>query len=413
MRKEKLSIAYISYNLPALTTTFIYREFLQLRNRGVDIRLVSLKRPDTAEVSDEVRWLIPEIIYLKPVPVLDVIVSQAVLLVRSPSRYVLTLLFAATRDTSSFRRKMRLLYHFFASAYLSRKDEIRRCDHFHSHFASGPTSVAMFTSMLLGKTYSFTAHAIDIYVDDIDIRSKISRCEFANVISNYNREHLKTIINGSDHEKLKVLYYGIDVDKYKPDRQASPEREKLSIVSIARLVEKKGHKYLVEACRHLVDRGYDFSCEIIGSGPLGDELRSQVKELGLEEYVHLPGAILQEEVLARLMTTDLFILPCVIAGDGDRDGIPNTLIEAMVMEVPVISCDVAGIGELIVSGDNGLLVQERDSLALSDAIAKMIDDAEFRRQAAVKGRKTVIEQFNIEKNTDELLSLFEEVIHKG
>ena len=178
------------------------------------------------------------------------------------------------------------------------------------------------------------------------------------------------------------------------------------ILSVARLVEKKGLIYLLQACRSLKDRGYDFRCRIVGEGPLRPSLERLIRDLALTGQVELRGAETHEHVIEMYRQATLMVLPCVVSENGDRDGIPNSLVESLYMGVPVISTPVSGIPELIKSEVNGLLVPPHDSASLAAAIVRLFEDAGLRQRLAAGGRQTVLAQFDMAANTQHLMRLF-------
>ncbi|MGB1245117.1 MAG: glycosyltransferase, partial [Porticoccaceae bacterium] len=217
---------------------------------------------------------------------------------------------------------------------------------------------------------------------------------------------------GADPDKLIIAYCGIDTSLFKRTvAEAGGAKERpVRIVSAARLVEKKGLKYLIEACQQLV--GHEsFTCTIAGSGPLLSELREQIDQLGLSELVFLTGkSILQEEIPEFMASGDIYCLPCVWADDGDVDGLPQMLMEAMACGLPVISTDLVGIPDLIEDGRTGLLVEPNNASALAMAITRLADDSGLREQLAVQGREKVINGFDIDDCLEPLLEKFRQAI---
>jgi glycosyltransferase involved in cell wall biosynthesis len=177
-------------------------------------------------------------------------------------------------------------------------------------------------------------------------------------------------------------------------------------LAVARLVEKKGYPYLIKACQILAAQGYDFQCLIVGGGPQERLLKQMIEEFDLSKYVSLVGIVFQERLRDYFNQADMFVLPCIVASDQDRDGIPNTLIEAMAMEIPVISTYVSGIPELIEDRKTGLLVPPQDEVSLAKAIATLLEDKELKETLGKAGRNKVIQEFEIKKNTCRLLDIF-------
>jgi len=407
-----LSLGYITTELPALTTTFIYREIFELRKQGCKVELFSVWKPDTNEISEEARRLMEEIHYIYPVGVLSLVLSQALWLFTSPLMYLRTLALALScnpEPPGKIVKKLKIIYHFFVSAHLAKKVCLKDIRHFHAHFAHSPTNIAMFTSGLLGITFSFTAHAMDIYEYVFDLETQIREATFVNVISEYNKKYLIGKYGSEIESKLKVVYCGIDCSKYVP-RAQSIANTVPRILTIARLVEKKGIEYLIEACNLLKLSGYNFRCQIIGDGVLKDELKKMIGILQLCDVVELIGAVSHDKIPELLTTADLFVLPCIIAVNGDRDGIPVSLMEAMALGVPVISTKLTGIPELIEHNQSGLLVPPKNSKQLAETIAFLIDNPERRKKFSQNARERILKDFNLQKNVSKLKSIFESVL---
>ncbi|MCB0208635.1 MAG: glycosyltransferase [Anaerolineae bacterium] len=400
-------IGYLAQVFPHLTMTFVYREVMALRKFGLDVATFSTWQPKITELSEEAKPLIRDTFYIFPFRWLPFLVSHLAFFVTRPRRYLGTLLFCLTRHHSSLKNRFRTLMHFAQAVYLAQGVERSGIQHLHVHFALNATTLAMVISRLTGTPFSFTAHANDIFANPILLPEKIKAARFIVVISEFNRKFLQTIVpNEPIDEKTHVVHCGIDVDAFAPTALAT-QNERPFILAVGRLVEKKGYPYLILACKELARQGYQFECSIIGGGPEEEKLQQLIVDNALEEYVRLEGVVFQEQMKDYLSRADICVLPCVVAADNDMDGIPNTLMEAMAMEKPVVSTIVSGIPELIEHGRSGLLVPEKDSNALADALACLLDD-EARRVALGKaGRTKVIEEFEIEKNSCTLLKLFQ------
>ncbi|HEU0174191.1 MAG TPA: glycosyltransferase family 4 protein, partial [Blastocatellia bacterium] len=203
------------------------------------------------------------------------------------------------------------------------------------------------------------------------------------------------------------IYHGLDTRRFSPRAGEGEEPATPMLLSVGRLVEKKGFPVLIEACRMLKDRGYRFRCHIIGApGPCASQVASLIRELELEDIVELRPAVTQEELGNVYRQATLFALPCQIADNNDRDGIPNVLVEAMASGLPVVSTNVSGIPELIESGVNGLLAPQKDARALADAVARLLDAPALRRELGGAAREKVCRLFDAESNILALHRLF-------
>ncbi|MCI0422313.1 MAG: glycosyltransferase, partial [Acidobacteria bacterium] len=233
---------------------------------------------------------------------------------------------------------------------------------------------------------------------------KLSGAKFVATCTGYNEAHLSRLGEGNFDRRLKRIYHGLDVERYRPGPCAPPGKPVL--MAVGQLKEKKGFAYLIEACRLLKDRGYDLECQIVGEGPLREGLQAQIRRLSLEGMVILRGALPHPEVIDTYKRSTIFVLPCVIGANGDQDGIPNVILEAMAMQLPVVSTRHSGIPEVVEDGVNGLLVPPADEVALAEALADLLDDPDSRQQFGHKGRQKVIEHFDVEQNVKRLLAEF-------
>jgi glycosyltransferase involved in cell wall biosynthesis len=396
-----LKLAYIIGTYPSLTMTFIDREIRSLRGWGVGLRVLSIRRPRGA-LSDEQRELGRGVAYLLPVPVLAFIAAHLRFAVLRPAAYFGALLYLLTRRHPTLKARAMTLLHFAEGVYAA--ELLRGCDQIHAHFVDRSATLALVAGRLLGVPYSVTAHANDIYVEPVLLPEKLSNARFVATCTGYNRAHLAALGADGLDRKLSCIYHGLDVGRYRPNGGPPPGRP--VVVAVGQLKEKKGFAHLLDACRLLKDRGYDLDCHIIGEGPLRAALEAQIRRLGLEDRVALRGALPHDAVIEAYRRATLFVLPCVTGANGDRDGIPNVILEAMAMGLPVVSTDHSGIPEVVENGVDGLLVPPADAAALAGALARLLDDAAARRDLGAKAREKVAERFDAERNVRLLLEHF-------
>jgi glycosyltransferase involved in cell wall biosynthesis len=281
--------------------------------------------------------------------------------------------------------------------------------HIHAHFARGATEVARLVSMMTGIPFSVTAHAGDIYTaKPDDLREKISAARFVVTCTRANQVYLRELVEEDQRDKIRLIYHGVDLQKFSFGTAARGVQPPL-VLAAGRLVEKKGFSYLLESCSILKESGYNFQCLIVGEGPERGRLENLVKTLGLENVVELPGSSSQEELLALYRQASVFVLPCTVVENGDRDGIPNVILEAMAVGLPAITTPVSGIPEVIQDRYNGLLSPERDSQAFASAIATVLDDTALKEQLRSNALSTVVDRFDSKKNIKLLASLFRDV----
>lgn len=401
-----MKLAYIIGTYPSLTTTFIDREIRTLRRLGLQIQIISIRKPPSRILNlhqyDDLR---DNIIYLLPVNWLIFFAAHLYFAVFNPFIYFVLLGFLLSRPHPSIRSRAMTLLHFaegVLAAYLLRQEQ---CNQIHAHFLDRSSLVALCVGRLLKIPYSLTAHANDIYVKPVLVREKIAESRFTITVSEFNKSYLRNTYNHLDQEKVVVLHPWVDIEKFTPP-SSKPVNSSFRILSVGRLVEKKGHSSLIDACNLLKKGGMSFKCHIVGDGPLKLELEKMVANYDLNDEVRFLGGVPQKEVLSQLSNADLFVLACTIAKDGDRDGMPVAIAEAMAMELPVISTHILGISELV-RKDAGYLVPPDDPVALANAIQEMSElDLSMRRNMGKAGRAIIEEGFSINDGIRRLADMF-------
>ncbi len=403
MNGKTPSIIYIIGTYPGLTTTFIDREVMALRSMGVRLQILSIRQPWT-KLSAEQEALRKDVTYLLPVKWLPLIISHLSYALTKPKHFFSTLVYLLTRPHPSLRARLMTLIHFVEGVYAAYMLRHTPGQHLHAHFIDRAATVALVASRLLGIPYSVTAHASDIYVNPVLLKEKLANAKFASTCTAYNRSYLSQFGKDLFNHKLLCIYHGLELERYVNEQHTRTGRP--IILSVGQLQERKGLSYLVEACGILRDRGVQFECRIIGEGPLRPTLQEQIHQLELEDYVRLVGALPHEEVIAQYQEATVFALPAILGKDGDRDGIPNVILEALSMGLPVVSTAHSGIPEVIEEGVNGLLVPPEDAQAFSSALERLICDPEMGNAFGKAGRKIVADRFNPEKNARRLLEAF-------
>jgi colanic acid/amylovoran biosynthesis glycosyltransferase len=398
-RRERAPVAYILKMYPRFSETFVLNELLELERQGATLRIFSLKKPNDGIFHREVELVRGEVSYIRLRRVLAVARAHARVFGRSPSRYRKALLIALRRH-----RLMSSVKHFLRAGVIADHVQREGIRHVHAHFASSAASVALHVHGLTGIPYSFTAHAKDIYRDGVDIahlRTKLDQARFAVTVSDYNRDHLARL----GARRVVRIYNGIDLRRFVPNGGA-PDEPPL-VLAVGRLVEKKGFDVLIRACELLRADGVRFRCLIVGKGELAGDLQTMLSARGLEQQVELAGPLPREKLLELFPRASVVAAPCVVGSDGNRDGLPTVLTEAMALEVPVVATPVTGIPELVEDGRTGLIVPERDAAALAAAIRRLIEEPETARRLAEAGRARVERDFDLHANVRELRTLFE------
>jgi len=401
-----VKIAYVTQIFPFLTETFVYREVLGLRRRGLRVDTFAVRRPDPRTLSRESRALVDETVYVFPVSWARFVANHLHYLFSRPLRYLGTLLLLLTRRGESPRNRVLTLFHFCMGVHLARTMQRREISHVHAHFAINAATIALTVSRLLDVSFSFTAHNL-IFTNRLVLKEKMREARFVVAISEFTRRFLIDLHPDEDvAAKIHVVHCGLPVGGFSPP-SGGTVNEIPVIMFVAQLAERKGVPVLVEACKLLVERGERFRCLIVGDGPVREPVERLIAQQGLEEIVEMRGAILQEQLIEHLGRAEVFVLPCVRARDGDMDGIPVSLMESMAMGIATVSTRISGIPELIEDGRSGLLVEPGDAAGLADALQRLIADPELRRRLGEQGRCRVETDFGIDRTAAEIARLFE------
>ena len=284
----------------------------------------------------------------------------------------------------------------------------RGVTHLHAHFGSVATTVARLASRLTGVPFTFTAHAKDIFhesVDPHDLACKLRDASAVVTVSDFNLAFLRSRY-GAAAGGVQRVYNGLDLRRFPYCRDADGAPV---IAAVGRLVEKKGFGDLLAAVALLRAAGRDLRLQLVGTGPLEQELRDHVVQLGLQDVVELLGALPQGRVKQVVSSATVFAAPCVVGADGNRDGLPTVLLEAMALGTPCVATPVTGIPEVLVDGRTGLLVPERSPAALADALGRLLDDRALRLRLAEQARALVEEHFDVHRQAAALRSVFERV----
>ncbi len=405
-------VAYVAPQIGALTSTFIYREVQALRDLGLHVFTCSFTRP--VRMSAEAEEILRGTPYLYEGRRWEPLRAAVCRLGRSPLRFArvfgLALRDALLGRVASPAGRVKVLWHFLVGCQLAEALRQNGIGHVHAHFAHMPTTVTMYAARLAGISFSFTGHANDLYVHGALLREKTARAAFTVCISEYNLRFLTE--QGCDGRRMRIVRCGINTRDYGWKPLRTPDGAP-RLLSVGRLVKKKGYATLIGALAMLRDRGRRFTCDIIGDGPLRSELEDLIRSNHLEGCVNLLGALPQEEVKEAFARADLFVLACEKAPDGDIDGIPVALMESMALGVPVVSTRLSGIPELVEDGGSGLLAEPGDSLSLANALESMLTDEAARLKRSAAARAMVEREFDSAVNARRMAALFEETLRDG
>jgi glycosyltransferase involved in cell wall biosynthesis len=394
---------------PRISETFISNEILLLEERGFRIHIFSMRSPREPFTHASVRRIrarvdyLPETIISKRLPALCG--HNLLLALKFPARYTTALKVAWRRWCRT--RKSATVKHLLQAGYLCHKLlPGGNCRHLHAHFAHSPTSVAFFSHLLSGLPFSFTAHAKDIYTSHPrQLADKAAAATFVATCTDYNRRYLAAIVDGH-RTPIHLAYHGIDTGLFRSDGRPTTARPPYEILTVARLTPKKGLETVYRALRQLKDEGMAFRHTLIGDGEQKKEIEAWRHQLGLKAETRLLGTRPHEDVCQSFRTSDLFVLGCEQAPNGDRDGIPNVILESMAMGVPVVATSFSAIPEVIRSTENGLLVAPGRPGAMAAAMRRALEDRPLRRKMIANGLQTVRSRFDNRQLVGQLAALY-------
>ncbi len=402
------TICYLTKRFPRLSETFILDEILGLEANGVDLRLFAIADPGEEGVQPDVALVRSPVTYLRSgegwrAKVRDsafFLRGHALILRRRPRQWART---AALMLTSGSARA--LSRHFVEAGGMAAQMERLGGDHIHAAFAHGPASVAYYVHLLTGRPFSFAAHAKDLYLSTPEVlAAKIAASTFVLACSESAAGELRRVAAtraevGTDVpiDKVVLAPHGVDINRFSPDPQrprSETRQDVMRVLAVGRLVPKKGYPVLLHALADLAERGVDFQCRIIGDGGQKGELHALVTMLGLNSRVTLCGARTQQEIVREYHQADVFVQASVITADGDRDGIPNSVLEAMACGLAVAATSVAGIPEVIRDGETGLLVDAGQPEPLTRTLQLLAGDSALRALLGDAARRFVVDHLS-------------------
>ncbi len=404
----RAAVAFVLKGYPRLSETFIAQEIRGLEERGLDIRLISLRRPTDhhvhpvhREISAPVNYL-PEYLYRAPARVWRGWRAGRRLLGYGAARR--TWLRDLARDPTPNRVRR------FGQALVLARELPADVGWIHAHFLHTPASVARYAALMLGLPWSCSAHAKDVWTTPAwEKAEKLADCRWLVTCSRTNREHLAHLAPIGRH--VDLVYHGLDEGRFPPPESRRPPRDgsdagdPVVLLSVGRAVVKKGYDDLLDALGRLPATVH-WRLVHIGGGPLARRLKRRARRDGLAGRITWMGPQPQEAVLAQYRAADAFVLACRIADDGDRDGLPNVLMEAQSQGLACLSTAVSAIPELIVTDETGVLVAPGDEVALAAALARLIADAGLRQRLGAAGMERVRTAFSFEDGIDRLARRF-------
>jgi colanic acid/amylovoran biosynthesis glycosyltransferase len=389
-------IGYVLKMYPRFSETFIVNEILAHEAAGQEIEIFSLRPPIDGRFHESLARVRAPVTYLpgsgiKATDLWDAFSGAAH---EIPN-------FAAALD-AAWGEDMRDVYQAVILASVARA---RGITHLHAHFASSATSVARLAARLANLPYTFTAHAKDIFHESVqpdDLQRKLNDAAAVITVSDFNLAFLRATY-GPAAARVERVYNGLDLAQFPYE---SPAARPVTIIAVGRLVEKKGFADLIDACAHLRTRGRAFQCAIVGAGPLEAELQAQIDRCGLGDRVRLLGPRPQGEVRQLIQSAAVFAAPCVIGSDGNRDGLPTVLLEAMALGTPCVATDVTGIPEVLRDGETGLMTPQHEPAALATRIERLLDDSSLRVRLSGAARQLIEAEFDISVNAGRIREIF-------
>jgi len=387
--------AYLFERFPSFGQTFCYREVAELSRQGITLPIFSIRNPKDEPAQDWDARVIQRVHYLPEEKELLEDVRRAC------KKGKLTAEIIDALDKWGRRTDFLRLYQ---AVYVGLRLQEMGISHVHAHFTGMAARTAFWIHRFFPVTFSFTAHANDIFAPrnfEIGLDKLVDTARAIVTVSDFAKKFLQERFP-ERADRIRRIYNGLNLAEFgRADFSSSPPL----ILAVGRLIAKKGFADLICACGLIAERGKSFRCEIIGEGPLENELRGQIERLNLQNRVALSGAKPQGEVRQRLAAANVFVLPSIIDPEGGMDNLPTVIMEAMATALPVVSTKIGGIPEMVIENETGFLLEPADASALADAIAKVIDDRLLAQRLGHAGYQRAHELFSIEKNVRELSAL--------
>jgi len=404
---SKQSILYMSGTVPVRSETFVYREILALRSLGLDIQTASVHasmRGLDQGVLDEMARESTQIYgsgpFLLIVDAMAELFLHPIYTIGTMTRCKLDAFFSSDVALS---RRPKILWQGLAGLALARRVRKKQIVHIHAHMAHVPTTIAMYAAKQLGISFSFTGHANDIFPNRTLLKEKLERSAYANCISHWHRAFFQSIVDRPDSD-YPIVRCGVDTREYAAT--PSPSANKLEVLSVGRLIEKKGFDVLIKAAGEIAKAGGPaMRITIAGGGPNEEQLKAMVDVLPPTAEVVLLGDTDNDQVMELMAKADVFALPCRVASTGDRDGIPVVLMEAMARGRCVISGDLETIRELVEDGVSGVMIPPGDQKALENALVGLANNRDRVDNLGVAARKRIEGEFDLLFNAQRIVDV--------
>ncbi len=401
MGNEKHRVLYMSGELPVRSETFVYREILALRALGIDVRTASVHAPTKdLDQGGDLTEMAKETVEIYSKGKFALLRDMGVELLSHPIRSIKTMarckFDAFFSSEVTMDRKPKVIWQGIAALAMTRRIRSMGTTHIHAHMAHVPTTIGMYAAKQLGIPFSFTGHANDIFPNRTLLREKLERAAWANCISDWHRAFYQSIVD-RPYDDYPVVRCGVDTTQY--EATPAPNNETLEVLSVGRLVEKKGMDVLIRSAGEIaLGDGPKIRVRIAGDGPQFNDLQALVGLLPPNADVELLGETDNDTVMQLMTEADVFALPCRVAESGDRDGIPVVLMEAMARGRCVISGDLETIRELIEHDRSGIMIPPGDQAALTEHLIALAQDRDRVDELGRNARLRIEEEFDLNLN---------------
>jgi glycosyltransferase involved in cell wall biosynthesis len=404
--RVRAAIGVLVSRFPRIDETYLLREINELERQGQPVVLIPMLRDYGKVIHEEAEPWLRRALYF---PLFSAGIARANVthFSRHPLQYVRLLLRLILGMLGRPRTLIRTLALFPKSVYLAGVLPRLGLRHIHAHFATHATTMAYIIASLSDLTFSFTVHGPDVFVHRLLLADKLARAKFVRTISTFNKAFVSGLFPALARNKIEVVHMGLNPEVYARASEESAGSAHLRLLSVASLVPSKGFPYLVDACARLIGTGVDVDCTIVGDGSLRDTTEAWIKHHGLSERVHLLGPVPQHEVARLMGDCDIFVLPSVIALDGQMDGIPMALMEAMAAGTPVVASAISGIPELVEHGVNGLLVDSTQPDRVAAAVRQLAEDVALRERMGKAGQQKVQREFDVRVTAASFIELLD------
>lgn len=407
--KRRPKLVYVLGQFPSISETFILREMRALEEMGYHLIPLSIDPAAEGPVHADAEVFLSRTLY-RPRPLSAASLGASIkALAQHPFGFVSALLFVLRNAAMHPGYARELVAAFLAACWFSGRLDRRAARHVHAHFASYPATVGLLLAELCSSSFSISCHAQDIFGDSTILLSrKLQEADFVTVCTRYGLERLQRNHSLTSSDKLHLIHHGIEAGKLSQQRHVGYRVP--MIVSVGRLVEKKGFPFLLQAAAILSGQGQQFELVIVGDGPMRDELERLAGGLGLRDKVVFTGHLSQEDLSQVYRRADAFCLASIVAADGDRDGLPNVILEAMAYGVPVVASNLSAIPEAVEHEETGLLAPPGTPQELAVQLDRALNDEALRARLIEQARIRVADQFDLLKNTVRLGALFAEAL---